>query len=136
MKRNAVIRIIAWTISLVILVGLLVAGMGWKYYRSGSLKGYSLIDPPETPGSASEGNAKLPDSADVYLFRPNEITDIKVDWLSGSIRIRAAEDAQGIEIRESEVSDSRYKMMCRREGSTVKMGTVKAPCGVFWTKIR
>lgn len=122
MKRNAVIRIIAWTISLVILVGLLVAGMGWKYYRSGSMKGYSLIDPPETPGSASEGNAKLADSADVYLFRPNEITDIKIDWVSGSIRIRAAEDAQGIEIRESEVSDSRYKMVCSQEGSTLKIG--------------
>ena len=31
MKRNAIIRIIAWTVSLVILVGLLVAGMNWKF---------------------------------------------------------------------------------------------------------
>lgn len=122
MKRNAVIRIIAWTISLVILVGLLVAGMGWKYRRSGSLRGFSLIDPPETLGNASAGNAELADSADVYLFRPSEVMDIKVDWLSGSIRICPSDDVQGIMVRESEVSDSRYKMVCSQEGSTLKIG--------------
>ena len=134
MKRNAVICIIAWTISLVILVGLLVAGMGWKYYRSGSLKGYSLIDPPETPGSASEGNAKLPDSADVYLFRPNEITDIKVDWLSGSVRVRADEDNQGVGILGSAVSVYRYKMVCRLEGSTLKIGYCESSLRSFLDK--
>ena len=122
MKRNAVIRIIAWTISLVILVGLLVVGLGWKYRRSGSLRGFSLIDAPEAQGSTTAENAGLPDSTDVYLFRPHEVTDIKVDWLSGSIRICPSDDVQGIMLRESAVSDSRYKMVCSQDGSTLKIG--------------
>lgn len=122
MKRNAVIRIIAWTITLVILVGLLIAGMGWKYRRTGTLRGLSLIDPSDPLGSLTETGASLPASADGCRIHANDISEIEIDWLAGSIRISPSDSAQDIEVRETEVSDSRYKMVCRQQGRTLKIG--------------
>ena len=196
MKRNAIIRIIAWTVSLVILVGILVAGMSWRYNRSDFLGGTALIEATQAhdsgdvsrisalltedswllrspdPGAEQKallsagtavsitrqelvnGNewvfvdspesgwllmsslntkenstetekasvdAGIDYSADVYVLKPHEIRDFKIDWLAGSIRILSSTDAVGIEVQESEIADSRYKMVCRQDGSTLKI---------------
>ena len=52
MKRNAIFRIIAWTISLVILVGLLVLGMSWKYRRS--VDGSAWVEATQASGDSAD----------------------------------------------------------------------------------
>ena len=69
MKRNAIIRIIAWTVSLVILVGLLVLGMNWKYLKNGSYDGVTMIEATEAPGSGNTARISATVIEDSGLFR-------------------------------------------------------------------
>lgn len=110
MKRNAIIRIIAWTVSLVILVALLVAGINWFHPFGFSMK------ETEIPSVPLEGNGKLGESS---VF-PGEIQEIEIDWVSGNIRLVPA-NVSNIEVSESAVDDSRYAMICKQEGETLKI---------------
>ena len=106
MKRNAIIRIIAWTVSLVILVGLLVAGMNW--FRP---FGFHSMETTITSVPA-DGSAPTEFSGDVQ--------EIEIDWVSGNIRLAPA-NVSSIEVRESSVEDAKYAMVCKQEGQTLKI---------------
>lgn len=106
MKRNAIIRIIAWTVSLVILVGLLVAGMNW--FRP---FGFHSMETTIT-SVAADGSAPTEFSGDVQ--------EIEIDWVSGNIRLAPA-NVSSIEVRESSVEDAKYAMVCKQEGQTLKI---------------
>ena len=108
MKRNAIIRIIAWTISLVILVGVLVAGMNWFRPFTSPL-GESEMIPVESSGKLG--------SATVIS---DDIQEIEVDWVSGNIRLVPA-NISSIEVSESAVNDAKYAMICKQEGGTLKI---------------
>lgn len=110
MKRNAIIRIIAWTVSLVILVALLVAGINWFHPFGFSMK------ETEIPLVPLEGNRK-PGESSVF---PGGIQEIEIDWVSGNIRLVPA-NVSNIEVSESAVDDSRYAMICKQEGETLKI---------------
>ena len=108
MKRNAIIRIIAWTISLVILVCVLVAGMNWFRPFTSPL-GESEIIPVESSGKLG--------SATVIS---DDIQEIEIDWVSGNIRLVPA-NVTSIEVSESTVDDAKYAMICKQEGGTLKI---------------
>ena len=112
MKRNAIIRIIAWTISLVILVGVLVAGMNWFRPFTSPL-GKSEIIPMESSGKLG--------SATVIS---DDIQEIEIDWVSGNIRLVPA-NVSHIEVSESTVDDAKYAMVCKQEGTTLKIDYCK-----------
>lgn len=112
MKRNAIIRIIAWTISLVILVGVLVAGMNWFRPFTSPL-GESEIIPVESSGKLG--------SATVIS---DDIQEIEIDWVSGNIRLVPA-NVTSIEVSESTVDDAKYAMVCKQEGGTLEIDYCK-----------
>ena len=190
MKRNAIARIIIWCLVLVILLGLLAAGMLYPVYRrqgnstvsaelipestspksrisatvaeetwlyaSPSLEAnkvqslpqgtelaiakhesimgqdWAFVDSPgtgwvpmddltvaaESEISENPGTQATPE---IYLFRTSEITKIEINWLSGSIQIRSDPDALGIEVQETNLSDSRYPLVCSKENCTLKI---------------
>lgn len=116
MKRNAIFRIIAWTISLVILVGLLVAGMNWflPFGRYGfQNRGTSEVT------HTSEKNAGRA-SGEAYPFDAGEIRELEIDWLSGNIRLVTA-NVEQVEVSETRAEDAKYAMVCRQEGQTLKI---------------
>lgn len=108
MKRNAIIRIIAWTVSLVILVGLLVAGMNW-FRPFGARMEKSEMLPVE---SSSRLGAATVISSDMQ--------EIEIDWVSGNIRLVPA-NVSHIEVSESGEDTSKYPMICRQDGQTLKI---------------
>lgn len=108
MKRNAIIRIIAWSISLVILIGLLIAGMNW--FRPFGLR----MEKPEMLPVESAG--KLGAAAVI----PGDVQDIEIDWVSGNIRLAPA-NVSSIEVSESSVEDAKYAMVCKQDGGTLKI---------------
>lgn len=112
MKRNAIIRIIAWTISLVILVGVLVAGMNWFRPFTSPL-GESEMIPVENPGKLG--------SATVIS---DNIQEIEIDWVSGNIRLVPA-NVSHFEVSESTVDDAKYAMVCKQEGTTLEIDYCK-----------
>ena len=106
MKRNAVIRIIAWTVSLVILVALLVAGMNW--FRP---FGFRPVEATIAPAAVGSG---------VSTDFSGDIREIEIDWVSGNIRVEPA-NVDSIEVSETPVDDSRYAMVCTQNGHTLKI---------------
>ncbi|MDO5546685.1 MAG: DUF4097 family beta strand repeat-containing protein [Eubacteriales bacterium] len=109
MKRNAIIRIIAWTVSLVILVGLLIAGMNW-FRPFGSRTAEAEL----TPVTVSGGHFT------------RDIREIEIDWVSGNIRLMPA-DVESIEVSETGVEDAKYAMVWELEGQTLKIEYCKNP---------
>ncbi|MGM9661456.1 MAG: DUF4097 family beta strand repeat-containing protein [Faecousia sp.] len=113
MKRNAILRIILWTVTLVVLVGLLCAAMLWflPFGRYG-LRNRSASEVTHIPEkTVSNGTA---------TEFPRDIREIEIDWLSGNIRILPA-DVENISVLETTVEDSRYAMVCKQEGQTLKI---------------
>lgn len=109
MKRNAIFRMILWSITLVILMGMLLAGLVYpkaRRWRTGSV----LL--PEQILSSGEGN--------LHSAQANVVRDLKIDWVSGDIQIQPA-DVSEIQVTESEVTDPRYAMVCKQDGQTLKI---------------
>lgn len=106
MKRNAIIRIIAWTVSLVILVGLLVAGMNW--FR------------PFGSPSVETTITSVPVDSSTFAEFSGDVRKIEIDWVSGNIQLIPA-NVDRIEVRESQVEDAKFAMVCKREGQTLKI---------------
>lgn len=111
MKRNAIIRIIAWTVSLVILIGLLVAGMNWfRPFGQREFHGSRATEIPLMPENGSTAST----------VNADDIRELEIDWLSGNIRLEQA-DVDNIEVRETPVDDAKYAMVCKQEGQTLKI---------------
>ena len=110
MKRNAIIRIIAWTVSLVILVGVLIAGMNW--FRPFG----SPMRETEIPSVPMESAGRLGAST---IFS-DDIQEIEIDWVAGNIRLVPA-NVSSIEVSESSVEDAKYAMVCKQDGHTLKI---------------
>ena len=125
MKRNAIIRIIAWTVSLVILVGLLVAGMNW--FRP---FGYSSAE--TTISSVPTGNAnRLELSSDAS----DAMQEIEIDWVSGNIRLVPA-NVSSIEVSETGVEDAKYAMVCKQDGHTLKIEYCQSNTLANWKNLK
>lgn len=115
MKRNAIVRIVLYSLLIAILLTLLLFGLGVR-----NLFGRRRIDTPEATmvpiptetivGFLDEGNKRT--------FAPDSVQDLKIEWAAGSIAIFPA-DVDEITISESDVSDSKYTMVCKTRGNTL-----------------
>ena len=125
MKRNAIIRIIAWTVSLVILVGLLIAGMNWfrPFGRT------SMETPSSSAPMVNANRLELPSNAS------DAVREIEIDWLSGNIRLEQA-NVDSIEVRETPVDDARYAMVCKQEGQTLKIEYCQSNTFGSWKNLK
>ena len=125
MKRNAIIRIIAWTVSLVILVGLLIAGMNWfRPFGRTSMETLSSSAP-----MVNANRLELPSNAS------DAVREIEIDWLSGNIRLEQA-NVDSIEVRETPVDDARYAMVCKQEGQTLKIEYCQSNTFGSWKNLK
>ncbi len=110
MKNNAIIRIILWSLVIVILLGLMLSFMG----------GVSFFRNIRTSNMESEAGEVTPvevlPSGDSLRIPAEQITDIEIEWAAGSILIQPA-DVEEIEISETEVSDEKYAMRWKHTGN-------------------
>lgn len=60
-------------------------------------------------------NTPLPAELKTYVYSPDTVRGLEIDWVTGTIRIEAA-DVQQIQISETEVSDPRYEMHLKQNG--------------------
>lgn len=101
MKRNAIVRIVIFSITIVILLGILVAALAYDSFSFRFNNGVRIDE--ETPLNV------LPNE-ETITFAPEEIRDIEIEWAAGSIIIQPA-DVESITVSESDVSDEKYAML-------------------------
>lgn len=108
MKRNAIIRIVLWSLTLAVLLVLLVAGMSHPLLNFSARR--------SMPSQA----APVPGDAAVYALPANDIQNVEIDWISGDISVQSA-DLDHIQVSESPVQESPYAMVCQRDDHTLKI---------------
>lgn len=112
MKRNAIVRIVLYSLIITILLTLLFFGLGVR-----NLFGKrSTVTPVETVVSTLTESPL--ESGNKLTFNPDSVQDLKIEWAAGSIAIFPA-DVEEITVFESDVSDSKYTMVCKTHGNTL-----------------
>ena len=118
MKTNAIIRIILFSLAILILLGILLIGLGAGYLVTNAEKVSeslisNLISDYDTGkdfwDNFSSGDI-IDKTASVYA---GDIRDISIDWVSGSITIMPGKDDK-ITISESQVSSDKYKLIWKK----------------------
>lgn len=111
MKSNAIIRIIIWSLLLVLLVSILgfgIFGHSIRVRRSESVVAETMVPIPITePLAAVDG---MEPASSGFSLDARQIREIDIEWVAGTITIQPG-DVDGIEISESEPSDPKYAMV-------------------------
>ena len=94
MKTNAIVRIVLFSIAIVVLLGILATGLlfGLYSYDISSFVSSKIAGGTTVPGSTS--------------FDPDQIKDLEIAWAAGSITIQHS-NTDEILIMESEVSNDK-----------------------------
>lgn len=101
MKTNAIVRILIWSLALVILLGILMAGLSWDTFSSRIFTGRREIT--ENTGLS------LP-REEVLQIPADSIREIEIEWVAGDIVILPA-DVQQIQVSESAVADEKDSLI-------------------------
>lgn len=111
MKSNAIIRIVLFSLAILVLVGLLIGGfaLGFAFDNLSDIVQHFEV----------EGEVSVGDIAPVATFEPSEITDIEIEWAVGSIAIVPSMDANVITVSETQVSSERHQMKYKKTGNTL-----------------
>lgn len=137
MKTNAIIRIIVFSLVIVILIGILSAGLNLNFYRWGRSSVFSKFESDgrdsvsssgiSASGASTEGasGGTLPatgaDSTPIaQASDAGAIKEIDIDWAAGSITIQAG-DTDAIEYYETQVDDSDQQMVVKESGGKLSI---------------
>lgn len=127
MKRNALVRIIIWSIVIVFLSGIL-----WLVLPSKSSSRrlfWNFVDdsfhraehPVETEAAIPLETWVSADTLDgKNTFSAADISELKIEWVSGDILIQPGSTDQII-VKEDGVSDAKYAMVLKHVGKTLKI---------------
>lgn len=111
MKRNAIIRVIGWSVTLVVLLSLLVGSL--IYFLPYQAQTTEVVDATEFPAEFSADSLNYGTSA-------GDIREIEIDWVSGNIQIQPA-DIDHIKVSEAAAHANTEAMFCRKEGDILKI---------------
>lgn len=107
MKTNAIIRIVIWSAVIVLLAFPLIAVLlgGIPLNRMYTAETFAETAPTEAVAAMS-----TLESGEKIRLSPEDVTDIEIEWVAGSIVIQPA-DVEYIQISESDVSDAKDTMV-------------------------
>lgn len=113
MKTNAIIRIVLFSLAIIILGGILLAGIGLKMY-SFDFKNFTV--------STGDGNGIRNGTISSQGSVPaSQIRDIEIDWVAGSITIIPDEAADEITFCEYGNDDPDHLMVWKQSGDTLSI---------------
>lgn len=110
MKTNAIIRIILFTLAILILSSIL---LGVTAYESFSFGRHSIrVDNESTITEGTQAN---------FAGKASDIQHLEIEWAAGSITILPDSGSDQILISESVVSDEKYAMHITQSGNKLKI---------------
>lgn len=111
MKRNAIIRIVLFSLALLILGGLLIGGIAAKYVFQTVGEWTTVIKETVNVGEPEV----------VAQYDINEISEIEIQWVSGDIKIVGGASDDQVVISESSVDNEKYKLVAKHYGSKLSI---------------
>ncbi len=112
MRRNAITRIVLFSIAIFLLAGILLAGIGASIYMT---NGTHKVNTSQTVSQVPEES-----EGETYTADADSIRDIDIDWAAGSISILPADQSE-ITIAETGDSDDRYPMIVKESGNKLSI---------------
>lgn len=111
MRTNAIIRIIIYSLVILILSGILVSVLFFGMY---------IADGRVQSHHSDEHIAPIEGVVTQEIFS-NDIKNIEIEWVAGSITIQPSKTANDIQITESFGHDVSQTMVCKQSGQTLKI---------------
>ena len=106
MKSNAIIRIILFSFAILVLLGILLGFLAFDAYRFHTGQDSIQIETLE--------------QIDTHNINP-DIRNIEIDWIAGSITFQKDSHATSISVQEFSPVESKYKMVLKQAGQTLKI---------------
>ena len=108
MKTNAIIRIVLFSLAIVLLLGILVSAIGWNLYI---VDGKVQIDTDSVEPLEQIG----------LEYVTSDIRNIEIEWVAGSITFQEEPNITEIQISETCPVGTEYTMVCKQSGQTLKI---------------
>lgn len=112
MKTSAIIRIVIFSLVIVLLSFILLSVLDHNYYiESGRVHSY-------------EEAGQLPTEALMQINQHDistQVQNIEIEWVAGSITIHRSDSLSSIIVEESCSTDSEYEMVMKQSGQTLKI---------------
>ena len=110
MKTNAIIRILVYSLIILILIGIMGGFIADEIYLSGGL--LQKTDTPVPTESLAEINQQ---------DFTEQIQNIEIEWVAGNITIHKSKSLNSIIVEEYSPVGSEYPIICRQSGQTLKI---------------
>lgn len=110
MKTNAIIRIVLFSLAILILSSILLGIVAFKTYRFDVNRNGITLNPVED----------VTEQFSFVNFTP-DIRNIEIDWVAGSIIIQKDPSATEITVHEIFPIACKYTMFCKQSGQTLKI---------------
>lgn len=111
MKTNAIVRIILFSLILVLLVGILLAGIGFNLFAV-NFRSDSVVQ---------EGPIVSDDSVTMGAVNANKINNLEITWAAGSITIRPGQETDSIRFWDDYSGEEKYQLHYNTHGDTLKI---------------
>lgn len=116
MKTNAIVRIILFSLAILVLLGILAVGLGVGMYMfTGNVFSDSVYH-IEMDDQISGGTVASVGSVDA-----SQIRQLEIEWVSGSITIEPSENTDQITFSETEQTEDKYKMVWKQSGDKLSI---------------
>lgn len=110
MKINAIIRIITFSLAILLLSFILMSTIDQNYYlEDGKIHSYDDFEMVEPLASLQEDQF------------PSEVHNIEIEWAAGSITITEDASVQNIHIAEYSPAQSEHRTVMKQSGQTLKI---------------
>lgn len=122
MKRNAIVRIVLFSIALLVLLSVLGVALAAKYFM---FDGTSFVKEGASDGNSVVTKSPVPlaESEDIVStsLDAEGIHELEIEWTAGNITILPKAETTQITITEPKQTQSKYQMRCTPNGSKLKI---------------
>lgn len=109
MKRNAIVRIVLYSVGIIVLLSILLAGLGISIYQFEYHTQETHL-PVASDGITSWG-----------AVNADNIREIEVEWVAGSVSLYPVDNTDQISLSETGNDNEKYNMVYRQDGNTLKI---------------
>jgi len=112
MKTNAIVRIVLYSLAIILLAFILLSVIDYNYYfEDGRLHSYEMAGPSPTESLMQINQHTI----------STQVQNIDIEWVAGSITIQQSDSLSNIIVEEYCPTNSEYETVVKQSGQTLKI---------------